>query len=503
MSKGKPCVEAVAVKGGRVIKVGSTDEISLLIGKDTEILYLDWRTVMPGFIDTHIHLADFGRFLMWIDLAAVGSISRMQVLLSQRVEKTSADKWIVGRGWSENRFIEKRLPTRSDLDKVAPDHPVLFYHQAGPVALVNSKALQLAGITKDTEAPLGGVIDKDEAGEPTGVIRGSAMDIVWKLVPETGIDELVDSAAMACEKIMQSGITSIHWLAESSADVAIFKKLVETGKLPLRVYMVIPASLLGDAALIEGLQKGESRIGAVEVAADGYLASKTAALVKPYCGDDNNKGKMLLRQNELNTASENIVKRGFQLVLHAMGDKAVGKALTAIETVASVEKSRSRIDPAALLNKALIERLKKQRVVVSVQPLVAASEFSVYDALEHLGEDRARWLYPLKTLFNEGIRVCGGSDCPMEPLNPLLSIQSAATRRFFPEEQLTVHEALCMYTVNAAYASAEEKDKGSIEEGKYADFTVLSKNPEETPISKLHEITVEMTIIGGKITYTS
>jgi len=178
----------------------------------------------------------------------------------------------------------------------------------------------------------------------------------------------------------------------------------------------------------------------------------------------------------------------------------VDAALDAVESLD--DNGRHRIDPAALLNPTLIQRIKKLKVVVSVQPLVATSEFSVYDAMDHLGKERARWLYPLKTLINEGVCVCGGSDCPMEPLSPLLGIESVVTRRFFPEEQLTIDDALRIYTANAAYASCEEKIKGSIEEGKIADLTVLSEDPHEVPISKIHEITVEMTIIGGKIVYS-
>ena len=499
MNKALSCAEAVAVKGGQIVKVGSTEEVSYLIGKGTEIVYLDGRTVLPGFIDTHIHVADFGRFLMWMDLAA-GSISQMQVLLGQRLEKTQPNKWVVGRGWNENRFIEKRLPTRFDLDIISPNNPVIFYHQSGQIALVNSKALELAGVTKQTESPIGGVIDRnEETGEPTGILRDCATDLVWKLVPEPSMEELVEAAALACEKILQAGVTSIHWLAESAMDVHILKKLLEAGKMPLRVYMVVPLSLLGDSGLLDGIGEGAAKIGGVEVYADGYLASRTAALSKPYLGDAQNSGKLMCIQKDLNNSARNIVNKGFQLVLHAMGDKAVDAALNAIED--TEDKGRHRIDSAAVLNEALIQRIKKKKVVVSVQPLVAVSEFSVYDAVEHLGEERARWLYPLKTLFAEGVCVCGGSDCPMEPLSPLLGMQSAVTRRFYPEEQVTVDEALQMYTAKAAYASCEEKLKGTIEEGKLADFTVLAQDPHEVPVSKIQDIAVEMTIVGGKVGY--
>jgi predicted amidohydrolase YtcJ len=275
---------------------------------------------------------------------------------------------------------------------------------------------------------------------------------------------------------------------------------LKTQNFPLKVYMVIPLSLLGDSGLLEGLESDLGKVGGVEVSVDGYLASRTAALTKPYLADSQNRGKLLCPVEELGKSAKAIVGKGFQLVVHAMGDKAVDAALDAVESLNS--NGRHRIDPAALLNPTLIQRIKKLKVVVSVQPLVASSEFSVYDAIDHLGQERARWLYPLKTLINEGVYVCGGSDCPMEPLSPLLGIQSVVTRRFFPEEQLTIDDALKMYTENAAYASCEEKTKGSIEEGKLADLTVLSKDPHEVPVSRIQDIAVEMTIIDGKIAYS-
>jgi predicted amidohydrolase YtcJ len=214
---------------------------------------------------------------------------------------------------------------------------------------------------------------------------------------------------------------------------------------------------------------------------------------------------MLCTQEEMKTAAAKILKMGLQLVIHAMGDKAVDAALTTIERVpkeAPRKDVRYRIEQAAVLNEGLIERMKMQKVIVSVQPRVVASEFSVWSATEHLGAERARWLYPLKTLLKEGIRVVGGSDCPMEPLSPLMGIQAAVTRKFFPEERITVDEALCMYTVDAAHSSGEENIKGTVETGKLADLTVLSQDPRKVPPNEIENIIVEMTIIGGKVVYS-
>jgi predicted amidohydrolase YtcJ len=500
MNQSRPYAEAVAVKDGKILKVGTTEEVSYLIGKDTTIIYLDYRTVVPGFIDTHMHVADFARFLMWLDLTGAGSINEMQSSLKEFVQKTAKGKWIVGRGWDEKRFEEKRLPARLDLDAVSPCNPVILYYVCGQMCVVNSCALALAGLTKDSISPVGGAIGKDaETGELTGLLREAATDLVWRLVPEPSNEEVAKAAEMALETVAEAGITSIHWLATSQIDVTILRTLRKQKNLPLRIYMIIPENLLNSLDLAEDFNCEFVRIGGVEVSLDGYLASGTAALLRPYHSDLAVKGKLLCTPAKLRASANKISKAGWQLVLHAMGDKAIETALTTIEALKKT--GRRRIDQAALLNEGLIQRIKQADVVVSVQPLVAASEFSVYFALEHLGATRARWLYPLKTLFTEGIRVCGGSDCPMEPLNPLLGIQSVVTRQVFPEEQVTVDEALRMYTVNAAYASCEENIKGSIEEGKLADFTVLSLNPHKVTPNEIQNIAVDMTIVGGKVVY--
>jgi hypothetical protein len=248
---------------------------------------------------------------------------------------------------------------------------------------------------------------------------------------------------------------------------------------------------------------GMLKVGGAVIYADGYLASKTAALFQPYTGDSES-GKLLCTQEEMTTIATKILEKDYQLVIHAMGDKAVDAALTAIEH-ASKETPRKdrriRVEQAAVLNQELISRMKKLGVIVSVHPLVIASEFSVWSATEHLGAERARWLYPVKTLIENGTCVVGGSDCPMEPLSPLIGIQAAVTRTAFPEEQITVDEALRMYTVDAAYSSGEENLKGSVEVGKLADLTILSDDPKNVSPNQIENITVDMTIVGGKVVY--
>jgi predicted amidohydrolase YtcJ len=504
MDSSQPSAEAVAVKKDRIAKVGTNKEIRQWIGDDTKVINLQGRTVVPGLTDSHIHVGDFGKFLMWIDLKDVNSIEETQQRIRERTQKISKERWIIGSGWDQTRFAEKRYPNRQDLDEASPDNPVILYHQCGRVCVVNSKALKLAGVTKETGAPPGGKIEKAaESGEPTGILREKATDLVWKTIPEPSEEEVIEGANLACKKIVEAGVTSIHWIVTSSTEISVIQRLRAENKLPLRVYTIIPANLL-DQTNSSGSGDNNDRNLGVKVFVDGSLAARTAALREPYSDDSESKGQLLYSQQELDALVAKVHKANFRLVLHAMGDQAIDMALTAIEK-ALVEEPRKnhryRLEHASVLNSELIQRIKELGMLVSVQPKCVISEFSVWSAVDRLGSERARWLYPLKTLIKEGIRVVGGSDCPMEPLSPLQGVQAAVTRQFFPEERITVDEALRMYTVNAAYASFEETVKGSIEEGKLADLTVLSGDPTAVPPSKIGDIKVKMTIVGGKVVY--
>jgi hypothetical protein len=505
MNRSQPYAEAVAIEKGRIVKVGTSEDITPLLGKSTKIINLSGKTVVPGFIDTHIHVLDFGKTLAWLDLRNVKSIEEMQNSLRERVQKTPKGKWVIGRGWDQTRFKQKRLPKLSDLDSVSPENPVILYHQSALICVANSKALELAGVTKQTNVPLGGAIDKDlDTGELTGILRDAATDLVWKVIPEPDEDELLEDAALACEKIAEAGVTSVHWMVLSAAEIPIAQKLLAQKRLPIRVNLIIPACLLDTVADFSSKDNLNLRVGGAVIAADGYLAAKTAALSQPY-SDDSSSGKTLCTQEEMNASATRILKASLQLVIHAMGDKAVETALTAIEKASRglhAKDTRPRLEQAAVLSEELIERMKKQKAIVSVQPLVIKSEFSVWHAEEHLGAERARWLYPLKTLLKKGVRVVGGSDCPMEPLNPLIGIQAAVTREFYPEERITVDEALRMYTVDAAFSTSQENIKGTIEEGKLADLTVLSRDARTVPPDKIDDVTVEITIVGGKVIHS-
>jgi predicted amidohydrolase YtcJ len=497
MNSSQPSAEAVAVNKEKIVKVGTTQEVSSWIGKETKVIQLQGRTVVPGFIDCHIHVADFGKFLTWVDLKETNSIKELKNRVRERVQKVPNGRWVVGSGWDKARFAEKRDPNRWDLDEVSPDNPVILYHQCGRVCVVNSKSLELANVTKETVVPSGGTVEKDEKnGAPTGILKENATDLVWKTIPEPSEEELMEATSLACEKIVEAGVTSIHWIVTSSAEISIIKKLRSENRLPLRVYTIAPANIL------DQLENTPEIVG-VKVFVDGSLAARTAALNEPYIDDQTTKGELFYSQEELDTLVSKAHNANFGVVVHAMGDKAIELAVNAIEkTLESSKKGvRYRLEHASVLNKELIGRIKKLGIIVSVQPKCVISEFSVWSAVERLGSERARLLYPLKTLIKNGILIIGGSDCPMEPISPLAAIHAAVTRPFFPEEQVIVDEALQMYTVNGAYASYEEKTKGSVEEGKLADFTVLSKDPTTVPQNKIENITVCMTVVGGKIVF--
>jgi predicted amidohydrolase YtcJ len=450
---------------------------------------------MPGFIDTHIHVVDYGRMLTWMDLGGISSIEEVQSRLTERIKCGTCGKWVLGKALNPEGFLEKRLPTCQELDVVAPDNPVVFYCQLGQVCVVNSKALEVAKISQQKDVG----IERTAAGEPTGVLRDQATNLVWGVIPEPTQQELYKVTELALEKIVQSGITSIHWIVLSEAELPIIQKLVETDFLPLRIYLIVPTNLL-DLALqqLKQFENDRFKLGGAMIFADGYLASRTAALFEPYSDSSTEQGKMLHQQSEMLALADKIQNAGLQLIIHAVGDRAIKEALNVIQRIKkNPTVPRPRIEQAAVLNHQLMERIKELDLSVSVQPCVVASEFSVWSVEEHLGEKRVRWLFPVKELLNCGVLVLAGSDCPMESLNPLCGIKAAVKRDGI--QKVSVFEALQMYTVFAARAVSEITDKGTIELGKLADLVVLSSSPASVAFDAIDSVSVCFTVVGGVV----
>jgi len=495
--------EAVAIAGERIIATGKNSEIKRLVGRRTKVINLRGRTVVPGMIDAHIHFIDYGLSLKRIDLRDARSIADIQAKVGAVAKATRPGKWITGRSWDQERLKEKRYPNRHDLDKVSPQNPVILNRVCGHIAVANSRALQIANVSKETPDPQGGQIDKDpETGEPAGILRDEAMPLVWNHVPPPTKEELVEAIDAASQKALSAGLTSVHALLRNSAYMEALQQARATGRLGVRVYMGIPVELLDHLiGLGIGTGFGDSwlRVGCVKMLLDGSLGGRTAALKEPYADDPTNKGLLLYQEEEVRQLVSKAHDSGYQLAIHAIGDHAIELALDAIEEAQKKtprKNHRHRIEHASIISPEQIDRMAEMKVIASVQPAFVTSDFWAKD---RVGKRREKWIYPFKTLFKRLV-ASAGSDCPVEHLDPLEGMWAGVTRAgFLPDERISVEEALQMYTVNAAYASFEENDKGSITEGRLADLIVLSSDPFKVSPEKLRSIKIDRVIVGGKV----
>jgi predicted amidohydrolase YtcJ len=500
----QPKAEAIAIQNGKIITVGSNKEVRKYTGKKTTVIDAKNKTIVPGFVDCHVHMTGFGQFLQTLNLRNVESVREMQQKLREYAQKDPEKSWILGGRWDQDKFAEKRYPTRWDLDAAVADKPVFLIRVCGHLGVANSRALQLADISKEATIE-GGKIDLDEAtGEPNGILRENALGLVWKAIPKPNPKELEKACISACKKAVKAGLTCVHWIVGSAEEIRIIQKLYRNRKLPLRVYLGISADLL-DQLIDLGMQTGFGndivKIGFVKVFADGSLGARTAALKEPYSDRPETRGIILYTQRKLNKLVSNAHRAGLQLAVHAIGDRAIETVIKAFENALKKhprKNPRHRIEHCSVLNPTLIKRMKRLGLIASVQPHFVVSDFWVAD---RVGEDRARWVYPFKTLMKEGLIVTSGSDCPVEPIDPLLGVWAAVTRKTFEEESLTVEEALKTYTLNAAYASFDEERRGTIEAGKLADFTILSDDLFNVPPESIKDIRVEMVFVDGKMVY--
>lgn len=500
----QPRAEAVAIHDGIIVAVGSNREIRKHVGRKTRIVNAKDKTIVPGLVDCHVHMTGFGHSSQSLDLRNAKSMTEVQKRLREFAEKNLGRDWILGGKWDQERFSEKCYPTRWDLDAAVRDKPVFLTRVCGHLGVVNSAALKLAGITKRT-AVHGGEVDLDEAtGEPNGILRENAMDLVWKVKPKPMQEELEEACVVACKEAVEAGLTCVHWMVTSADEINTICKLGAEGKLPLRVCLGISVDLLDELVrlgLPTGFGNDMVKIGFVKILADGSLGARTAALEEPYSDKPETAGMMLYTQKKLNRLVLKAHKAGLQLAIHAIGDRAVDVVLKSYEKALKEhprKNHRHRIEHCSVLNPRLIKRMKRSNIIASVQPHFVVSDFW---AADRVGKTRARWVYPFKTLIREGLVVVSGSDCPVELIDPLLGIWAAVARKSFAEEGLTVEEALKTYTSNAAYASFDEYKRGTIEVGKHADMTVLSDDLYCVPPDGIRKISVEMTVVDGKVVY--
>jgi len=471
-----------------------------LAGPQTVLIDLKQATVLPGFTDCHVHLIWYGLGLERLHLNDVRSINE----LKDRVALKSKENvpWVLGWGWDQDRLTEKRYPTRQDLDEASPHKPVLLRRICGHASVANSVALKMAGIDRNSVNPPGGVINKDASGSPTGLLLENAMDLVEAVAPRPTEDEYERSTLAACEDAVQAGLTTVHCIINSEMELRTLLNLEAADRLPLRFYVLITPDQLRAAKKL-GLRTGFGneyvRIGGVKIFTDGSLGARTAALEETYRDDPTNRGVTIYTQEDLNKLVRDAHDSGFQVAIHAIGDRAVAMALNSIEkaTGLGARNLRHRIEHASVLNKSLIDRFRTLHVTASVQPHFIASD---YWLKERLGTERASMTYPLASLTRAGVTVVAGSDGPIDPIQPLACI-GAALERPGTKEAISAEETIALYTRNAAYASFEEREKGTITPGKYADLIALQEEPMTANADAIANIKVILTMVGGRIVY--
>jgi len=497
----KPRFQAVAVKDGKILAVGTNEEIAEYVGTSTQVLDVEGKLVIPGFIDAHCHFSSGGHSLTKLDLREAQTIEYIQNKIAERIEELPAGELVVAYASYPNPSLFKGLgwPTKEILDKVSPNNPVIIQRRGGHAVWVNSFSLEKSGITKDTKAPPGGEIVKDpESGEPTGILKEAASNLlkVWdQPKPREDIERALEHAA-------QMGITGIQ-TGSYLKEIEIFKELNKEGKLTLRVSAWISVHEL-DRAIEKGILWGQGdemvRVGLVKMFIDGTIGVRSALMFEPFAEEPGNTGLAQYEEEEFYTLVEKAHKHDYQVGVHAIGDKAVHWVLNAFERAQKKHGKkglRHRVEHCTVVTFQDAERFGELGVVASMQPNITGSE--IYRRVR-LGKERARRVDMWRTLLNNGAVLAWGTDWPVSPLNPMENLYQLVTR-YYKEERLTMAEAIKYYTFGSAYASHEEGIKGTLEKGKLADMVVLSRDLFTIPSREILRTEVLYTILGGKIIY--
>jgi len=507
--------EAVAVKGGRILRVGSNEHVSGAIGEDTGVHDLGGRTMLPGLIDSHMHPGSYGVFLVR-GIPCGPDVDSVDELL-QRIEAKADDAppggWLLGYRLDNVRL--GRYPTRWELDTATPENPLYIQRRDGHVGVVNSLALEAAGITKDTSDPPHGKIVRDESGEPTGVLLEAAKDLVYRRVPESTMEEYLRGLPLVVEELVANGLTTVHASMTDSKEFKAMQTLRRRGELGMRfcVHMSGREPGMLESLIASGLQTpfGDEwlKITEIEWVYDTSTSGRTAAYNEPYVGEPDNYGILLYDYPDIADRVRRAHNAGLRVGLDGIGDRGIGLALDALEA-ALREKPwpdhRHRIEHCCYVTPAIQDRLLELGVIDA-----SATGFihDLGDAyLRHRGAEEMRWMWPHRTLIDRGIPAPGHSDCPVCSSNPWLGIYGMVTRRssggetLYAGEGCTPLEAIRAYTIDGAYAAHEEDVKGSIEEGKLADLVVVDKDPMAIDPLDLKNVETLMTVIDGEVVYS-
>ncbi len=517
--------QSVAVAGGRILDVGTNEEMEKYHGSATEVIDAKGRLVVPGFIDSHVHFMDGSFQLLEIDLKHTRDEKEFVARIAAKAKSLPPGRWILGGDWDEEAWPDAKLPTRWMIDAVTPNNPVWINRYDGHAGLANSLALKLAGVTKEMKAPPGGVIVRDaKTGEPTGVFKDAAQGLVDRVIPPPSEAEAVEALRTGLAEAARDGVTSVQDMAVGSGSpngdftgiIRLLRQAELEGWLSCRFFEAIPISewkKLAEAGISHNMGGGLIHLGAVKAFADGSLGSRTAWMFAPYDDDRANSGlpmPILVPPSKFEAMAREIDRAGIQICTHAIGDRAIATVLDVYEAMggANARSHRFRIEHAQHVRPEDFARFGRLGVIASMQPYHAIDDGRW--AEKRIGKDRAQTSYAWRSMLRAGAPLAFGTDWPVAPLNPLLGVCAAVTRAtldgkhpdgWFPEEKLTVEEALLAYTQGSAYAAFEEKEKGTIAGGKLSDFVVLSDDLFSIPPEKIKDARVVMTVVGGKVVY--
>jgi predicted amidohydrolase YtcJ len=513
--------EAIAVRGDRILAVGKTLDIEKMKGPQTQVVDLGGHFVLPGFNDAHLHLADAGLQKLGVDVQGVKSLDEFRERVRAKVEVAKAGEWIVGGGWDETLWPVKALPTRWDLDEVSFGHPIFLNRVDGHLAVANTRALQLASVTIASRDPMGGKIDRNESGEPTGILRDTAQDAVTAVIPAPSRDFRRRGIEVALADLAEHGVTSAQDNS-SWQDFQIYEDLEKEGKLTTRISEWLPFD-----ASVEELQQKRSahsqsdlmlHTGMLKGFMDGSMGGHTAALLEPYSDAPNTSGLARYDAEKLNAMTTERVLAGFQIGFHAIGDKGIQMALDAFAGAEKAAKDakvkaanggddyRLRVEHAQCPTLEQISRFKELKVIASMQPTHVLSDMRW--AQDRLGPKRAATCYAWSSFLNKGVTLAFGTDYSVEPISPFRGLYAAITRKsedgkqeFFPAQRITIDQAITAYTSGSAFAQFEEKEKGKLVAGMLADFVVLDRDVTAVSAEKLLGTKVLRTVVGGKTVF--
>lgn len=514
VGKGLAPATGLAVKDGRVLALAQGgDDLAAFVSPRTKVVELAGRLIVPGFNDAHVHFLDGGFGLLSVDLRDAHDEKELVRRIGAYAATLPRGTWILNGNWDHEAWPDKALPTRKALDAVTPDHPVFVNRLDGHMALANSLALRLASITKATPDPDGGTIVRDASGEPTGILKDNAEDLMAKVIPEPSREMNLRAARAGLKEAARVGVTTIQ--DNSGVDaLATYQQLRAQGELTARMSVWRPVSALAamrDSGVRSGLGDEWIRFTAIKILADGAMGSGTAAFFEPYTDDPKTSGLLLYPVAELERLVREADAAGFQLAVHAIGDRANSLVLDAFAKAVQQNgprERRFRIEHAQVVRKADLLRYRDLGVIASIQPSHCIDDMRW--AEKRIGHERARDAYNFRSFTAAGIPVAFGTDWFVEPLDPRRGLYAAVTREYpeggpaggwFPEERITLEEAIDFYTRGSAYAERAERDKGTLEVGKLADLVVFAKDLFSIPPREILTTPIDLTIVGGRTVF--